>query len=104
MSQRNKNELPNFSMKPFPAESAYATFKENIRQGFSKAEIWEFLEESELDAEQIESGYHKLLFTVGAFIESQLHEGIDLNLCKRYLLDKGYSEEIITDAYAKVRH
>ncbi len=104
MSQHNKNESLELAIKPFPTESAYATFKANMRQGFSKQEIWEFLEENQLDTEQIESGYYKLLFTVGVFLENQLHEGVEFADCKRYLLDKGYSEEVILDAYTKARH
>lgn len=93
-----------FCHKEYGVETAYCTFRENIAKGYTIGQIQELLENHEADAADISSGLNRLLFTVAEFVKHREKEGFNTGETQLYLLEKGYTIEVIKLAYIKLKH
>ena len=93
---------PQFYSEEFSSDSAYQTFKENVARGYGLDEIRDILEQNALDEAEISAGLQRLLFTVSEFIKSQQKQKISVVETQQYLMNHGYTLELIRLAYLKL--
>jgi hypothetical protein len=95
---------PQLALHDFGVDTVYHTFKENCAKGYPIESIRNILEEHAIPADEISSGLERLLFTVVAFMKSQRQEGVPIQKTEQYLLQHGYSKEIIHLAFLRAYH
>ena len=93
-----------FHSKEHGVDTAYCTFRENIARGYTIEQIQEVLANRDTDPTDISSGLGRLLFTVTAFIKHREKEGFNTTQTQVYLLERGYTIEVIKLAYLKYQH
>lgn len=93
---------PTFHAAEFPIEAAYHTFKDNLAKGYGLEDIRDILEEKGLDSAEVSAGLQRILFTVSEFIKNQQKNKIPAPETQLYLMDHGYTLELIKLAYFKL--
>ncbi len=95
---------PRLALHHFGIDTVYHTFRENCAKGYPLETIRDLLEEHAIPADEISSGLERLLFTVVAFMKNQKQNNVPFSETEHYLLQQGYTKEIIHLAYLRVYH